>query len=255
MEELSLKNVLDKMDELMKNAYEYADRLEEQKELTLKYSTRCRHLAKQLKQLRALLVDAYGTDAKHKPTQSLIKRVLNEKNEYELKLREIALEIQNDENIQKTAEGNPEYAKKIEDLLQSMINQSEAGQVSDYARLLTIKGQGQAIRHLHDENRKIQAENIELQTRLARMERALEEEKENSERHIEFLVRKSELADEVHGWEIEDLQRIIEDLEGKLKAQESLKFPRNIKKIFNKILSFFKRGKQPESEEEPSERI
>lgn len=271
----SLQDICDQIKELADKASMLAGALEEKDKSVERYAQKCHVLAARLSKIRDILVEEYGEEAKNVRTTSLIKRLIEEKNSCQKELSVIA------EKVTSANEANGENRdENIAYILSNILNQSTDSQLSDLVRLRTVHGQGELIKRqrqqiesLREENNGLRGQVFAMQAQVTEREvkakkmadrtesesaqyqdqiRELTEQNARLQSEVEFITLRETLSKEAHGYEVQDLNKRIQELEEQLKNSGKFKLSLALKKFALKIKSIFK-GKNAEIDD--SERV
>ncbi len=271
MENESLQSICDQIKELADKATMLAGALEEKDGAVEKYARKCQVLATRLSKIRDILVKEYGEDAKNVRTTSLIKRLIEERNSCQKELSSIA------EKVKTTNEINGESRDaNMSIILANILNQSTNSQLADLARIRTVNGQGEVIRRQKQQIESLRQENLGLRGQVVTMQaqiaerrvkaeqrdashagesaqfqaqiRDLNEQNERLKSEVEFVTLREQLSREAHGYEVEDLNKRIQELEDQLKNKGKFKLSVALKNFVIKVKSLFM-GKKTHSDD------
>lgn len=270
----SLQNICDQMMALAQKASMLASALENQDEATKKYAEKCHRLAKRLSSIRSMLVEEYGESAKGVRTTTLIKRLIEERNNCQRQLATIAQEVQ-DENI--VSDERNANAKTI---LANILSQSTDKQLSDWASLRTYAGQNALIKRQREQIKSLEGENLSLRGeimacqakaafatvqaqkhdcqqsgQISEYEAQIQDitsQRDTLQNELEFVTTRERLSAEAHEYEVEQLNKRIAELEAQLKNSGRFKLSLAIKNFALKIKSIFT---HKTAEVEESERV
>lgn len=269
VETLQIQDVCEQIKGLADKASALAVALDTKNEQAREYSQKCHELSNRLANIRKVLVKEFGEEAKCVWSTTLIKRLIDERNECQAKLEKIMQDVENDKQIM----ANDERSANIKKVLEGILRQTPDKQLADLAKLHTIKGQGELIVKQREQIRALQEENLGLKGEITALQMQnsvvdlkkkeddfeskndvawLNFENQELRKTAEYLSRQSiEITKECEATmeELEKLKMLNAELQAQLKKAEKYKISTIIKNFALKVKSVF-RGKNSKQDDQ-----